>query len=140
MKKTITKYIFLFWFGGSAYVTFEVFYRNRSHWSMFILAGVIFIIVGCFNEFLNWTILTQTIIGTLFAVVSEFIFGCVLNLYYHLNIWDYSNLPGNILGQVCPQFTIIWFILVFACIIIDDIIRWKFFQEEKPEYLYKIKF
>ena len=31
------KYIYLAWFGGALYVTLEVFWRSRSHWTMFAL-------------------------------------------------------------------------------------------------------
>lgn len=41
-------------------------------------------------------------------------------------------MPGNILGQICPQFTALWFFLSALGIILDDYIRWVFFGEEKP--------
>ena len=33
------KYAFLAWFGGSFYVTLEVFWRARSHWTTFVMAA-----------------------------------------------------------------------------------------------------
>lgn len=64
----------------------------------------------------------------------EFIFGLILNVWLGLNMWDYSNMPGNILGQICPQFMVLWFFLSAIGIILDDVIRWRFFGEEKPHY------
>lgn len=64
----------------------------------------------------------------------EFIFGLILNVWLGLNMWDYSNMPGNILGQICPQFMVLWFFLSAVGIILDDVIRWRFFGEEKPHY------
>lgn len=135
MKKLL-KYCFLMWYGGSMYVTFEVFFRERSHVSMFILAGLVFIIVGLLNELWDWntSLIAQVFVGVCIATAGEFITGCIVNLSLHLNVWDYSNLPGNILGQICPQFILLWVPLILLAIILDDVIRWRFFGEEKPIY------
>lgn len=60
--------------------------------------------------------------------------GLILNVWLGLNMWDYSNMPGNILGQICPQFTLLWFFLSAFGIFLDDLIRWLLFGEEKPHY------
>lgn len=130
------KYLYLFWFGGSFYITLEVIYRGYSHWSMGLLAGLIFIIVGLLNEIWDWetSIILQVLVGTAIATIGEFLTGCIVNIWLGWNIWDYSNMPGNILGQICPLFTIIWIPIILLAIILDDVIRWKFFDEEKPRY------
>ena len=130
------KYLLLFWFGGSTYVTMEVLSRGYSHWTMFLLAGIIFIIIGLLNEIWTWdySIVKQAGIGTIIATILEFITGIIVNIILEWNIWDYSNMFGNILGQICPLFTILWFFVSIIAIITDDLIRWKFFNEEKPKY------
>lgn len=132
----LLKYIFLFWFGGSTYVTLEVLWRGYSHWTMLLLAGVVFIILGLLNEIWDWndSLIKQVFAGTIISTVLEFITGCIVNLGFGWNIWDYSNIPGNILGQICPPFTILWAIISLIAIILDDVIRWKFFGEEEPRY------
>lgn len=133
--RQIAKYAFLVWFGGSTYVTLEVFWRARSHWTMFVLAAVVFIMIGLLNEiWAKWNLLIQTLVGTGIATVLEFITGLVVNIILRWDVWDYSNLPGNIMGQICPQFMILWALIVVVAIILDDVIRWKFFDEEKPHY------
>lgn len=130
------KYLFLLWIGGSTYVTIEVLYRSRSHVSMFLLAGIIFILCGLLNEIWKWDtpLILQIFIGTILALFGEFVTGYIVNIWLNLNIWDYSNLPYNLLGQICPQFAILWIPLIFIAIILDDVVRWKFFNEEKPIY------
>ena len=130
----IVKYAFLAWFGGSFYVTLEVFWRARSHWTMFVMAAMVFIILGLLNEVWNWNIVTQTIAGTVIATIAEFITGCIVNLRLGWGVWDYSHMPGNFMGQICPQFTLLWVVIVVVAIVLDDIIRWRFFGEEKPRY------
>lgn len=136
MKQSIMKYLFLFWFGGSFYVTLETIYRARSHVSMFLLAGIVFIFLGMMNKVWGWEfpLIYQVLIGTVFATVAEFITGCIVNLWLGLNVWDYSNLPFQICGQVSLYFTLLWIPITLLAIVLDDVIRWKFFNEENPRY------
>lgn len=130
------KYLFLAWFGGSTYVTLEVLWRGYSHWTMLMLAATVFVVIGLLNEVWSWqTSLTlQVVTGTIVATVLEFVTGCVVNRWLGWAVWDYSNIPGNLLGQICPQYTAIWTILSLVAILLDDYIRWRFFGEEKPHY------
>ena len=48
------KHLFLFYFGGSTYCTIEVFVREWSHWSMFLLGGLVFVVVGSMNQLWGW--------------------------------------------------------------------------------------
>lgn len=134
--KQLGKYAFLFWFGGSFYVTLEVIWRGYSHWSMLVLAGLVFIAIGLLNEVWGWGtgLILQMVVGTVMATVGEFITGCVVNLWLGWNVWDYSELPFNFLGQICPQFIALWFPISLVAIVLDDMIRWRFFNEEKPRY------
>lgn len=132
----VGKYIFLGWFGGSTYVALEVIWRGYSHWTMLVLAALVFIIIGLLNEVWSWqsSIILQAVVGTCLATVLEFATGCVVNLLLGWNVWDYSNIPGNLLGQVCLPFTLLWLLLSLVAILLDDYIRWRFFGEEKPHY------
>lgn len=130
----VGKYAFLAWFGGSFYVSLEVFWRGRSHWSMFVLAALVFVILGLLNEVWDWNLLTQTLCGAAFATAAEFIAGCIVNLWLGMGIWDYSDMPGNLFGQVCPQYALLWVGMSVVAIVLDDVIRWRFFGEPKPKY------
>ena len=55
----------------------------------------------------------------------EFIAGTILNIVLGLNVWDYSNLPLNILGQICLPFSIIWYFLSIIGICLDDFLEKK---------------
>lgn len=130
------KYLFLGWFGGSTYVTVEVLWRGYSHWTMLVLAAVVFIIVGLLNEVWSWqtSLALQVAAGMALATALEFITGCIVNLWLGWDVWDYSDMPGNLMGQICPQYTLLWAALVLVAILLDDYIRWRFFEEEKPHY------
>lgn len=132
----LVKYAFLAWFGGSTYCALEVIWRGYSHWTMLVLAAVVFIAIGAMNEVWSWqtSLALQVAAGTALATELEFITGCIVNLRLGWDVWDYSDMPGNLMGQICPQYTLLWAALVLVAIILDDYIRWRFFGEEKPHY------
>lgn len=138
---TIFKYLLLWEIGGCVYYSIEVLWRGHSHPSMFILGGICLICVGLINEVLPWDIYfeLQVIIGDCIVLLLEFITGCIVNIGLGLNVWDYSNMWGNILGQVCPLFAILWLPVIAAAIFLDDWIRWQYLGEEKPRYKFYFK-
>ena len=122
--------------GGTAYVCIELIWRGHSDISMAVLGAISFVLIGNINESLPWELpfWIQCLIGTGMIVVLEFVSGCILNLWLHLGIWDYSNMPLNLLGQICLPFTIGWFFLSAVAIVLDDYLRYFLFGEEKPRY------
>ena len=88
--------------GGVLYVLIELAWRGWSHWTMFILGGICFIYLGLINEILSWNtpLWQQILIGTAGITALEFLTGCIVNLWLGWGIWDYSGMPGNILGQI----------------------------------------
>ncbi len=44
-------------------------------------------------------------------VLLEFIGGLIFVKGFKVRLWDYTNLKGNILGIICPEFSLIWFIV-----------------------------
>lgn len=135
-KKTILKYFILGWFGGSTYCSLEVIFRGRSHWSMVALAFILFLLIGELNEVFPWetSLAKQGIIGACMVTVLEFITGCIVNIWLGWDVWDYSNMPLNILGQVCLPFSLLWILLSIVCIIVDDYLRYLMFNERIPHY------
>ncbi len=140
MKNTL-KMGCLFLIGGAIYVLIELVYRGYSHWTMFLLGGLCFVLIGGVNEYIPWEmpLWLQAGIGAVIITALEFICGCIVNLALGWNVWDYSNTPLNILGQVCLPFAIIWFVIAHFGIVLDDYLRYWLFKEEKPHYTYKFK-
>lgn len=134
--RIISKYILLFLIGGLLYGCVEVLFRGRTHISMLIVGGIDFILIGLLNEIISWDVATtsQMILSTLIIDLSELISGIYLNIYLGLNVWDYSDLPYNFLGQVSLEFSVIWFFFSLIPITLDDYLRYKYLGEEKPHY------
>lgn len=134
--KQIIKQLILFIIGGAIYILIELLYRGRTHWSMFVLGGICFIYAGIQNEYETWDkpLVIQAIKAAVFITAAEFITGCIVNLWLGWGVWDYSNTPCNILGQVCLLFSILWVFLGTVAIVVDDYLRYWLFNEEKPHY------
>lgn len=126
----------LFLIGAAAYSLVEILWRGYTYFSMAVLGGTLFVFLGGINEYIPWDIslILQGTVGAISVTVAEFIAGVILNLWLGLGIWDYSNLPLNILGQVCPQFSAAWFILSIVAIVFDDFLRYWLWDEKCPKY------
>lgn len=134
--KNIIKYLILGIIGGFTYVLIELLYRGHSHWSMFLVSAFAFISIGLINEFIRWDmeLWKQMLIGSGIVTILEFVSGYILNIKLDWHIWDYSNVPFNILGQICLPFSIVWFFISLIAIVADDYLRYWLFDEEKPHY------
>lgn len=130
------KYILLFLIGGFAYGAIENLTRGYSHISMFIAGGICFILIGELNERVSWdfSLVSQMAISAVIITLIEFITGLIVNVWLKLDVWDYSDLPYNIMGQVCLLFTNIWFFISLFAIFLDDYLRYYLMGEEKPRY------
>lgn len=136
MKK-ILKIFILFIVGGISYLLIELAYRGHTHWSMLIVGGICFVLLGAQNEIYTWNmpLIWQCVIGALIVTAVEFVAGCIINMWLGWNVWDYSNLPFNLQGQICLLFSGLWVLLSVPAIILDDYLRYWFFGEEKPKYI-----
>ena len=55
--------------------------------------------------------LLQCLCGALLITALEFTVGVADNLVMGWNVWDYSDMPLNLYGQICLPFTGLWFLL-----------------------------
>lgn len=130
------KPLVLFSVGGTIYIMIEMLWRGYSHWSMLIVGGLCFVMIGLINEYYSYDIplIWQMMIGACIVTVVEFVNGCIINLWLGLNVWDYSDMPFNIWGQVCLPYMVLWSLLSGVAIILDDYLRYWWFGEEYPHY------
>jgi len=133
MKRILTLWAAL----GVIYVALEVIFRGYSHPSMFIVGGLCGVLVGAINQyprFYKAPIFLQSIVGAVIVLLVEFVSGCVLNLWLGLGVWDYSGMAGNLLGQVCPAFGLLWFLIMPLAIWAEDTGRWMIWLYESAVY------
>lgn len=109
-------------FGGFVYMGVELLWRGHTHWTMGVLGGICFVLIGLLDEVQEHPpILKQMFQGAVIVTALEFVFGLILNVWLKLGIWDYSNLPFNIMGQICLQFFVAWFFLSYLAIKLENL-------------------
>lgn len=131
----LCKQLILFAVGGGVYCGLEQIFRGRTHWTMFIVGGLCFIFCGLLNERREDAPLwQQMLLGSVIITTIEFISGCIVNLALGWNVWDYSNIPFNVLGQICLPFSLLWCLVALVAIFLDDFVRYLLFKEKFPHY------
>ncbi len=133
----------LLWFwGGTVYFLLEVAYKTATgrpemiSWTMLALAVLLTIPVERCGEQLPWAVplWLQALACAALVTAVELAAGLILNIWLGLGVWDYSDLPGNFMGQICPQFAAIWFGLCLVFIPAFDWMRWSVEGGERPKY------
>ncbi len=126
MKRKINCDLALFSIGGLGYALIEILWRKYTHWTMMITGGICFVILyRIFSKLVNISLWKKCFIGSGLITVIEFISGCIINIWLKLNVWDYSSIPINIYGQICPLYSILWGLLTIPIVFICNIINRK---------------
>lgn len=99
------KQILLFYLGGMAYAALELFWRGRTHGSMFLLGGACFAALGQLKR-LRLPLPLLAPIGSAIITAGELATGLLVNRSYA--VWDYRSMPVNFQGQICLSFSLLW--------------------------------
>ena len=101
----ILKTCLLFYTGGTAYMMLEFLWRGHSHYSMFLLGGSCFLLLGQLRK-LRLPLPLLVILGALGITALELLTGLWVNRNY--TVWDYRQLPYNFLGHICLNYSLLW--------------------------------
>lgn len=105
-------------------------------WTMLLVAVIICIPVERCGDNFPWEtpLIAQAIACGVLATVTEFFAGCVINIMLGMNVWDYSNMPLNLMGQICLQFSVLWCVLCLVFIQVFDWLRYAVAGGDRPKY------
>ena len=101
--------------GAFGYGGLELLWRGRTHWTMLLLGGFCFLLVYLINTEMHAALWQKWLLSAAVITTLEFLCGCLINLRLGWNVWDYSGMRGNLLGQICPQFFVLWLLLSIPC-------------------------
>lgn len=134
--KRVSEYLVLWTLGGTIYYTFEMAFRGFSHWSMFLLGGVCLVFFAQQGLWVKWQdpLWLQVLRCTLFVTAGEFITGIIVNKWMGWKVWDYSDQPLQLLGQICIPFAILFSGLCVAGIFISGYLLHWFYGEASPHF------
>lgn len=122
----LSQYFFSFLMGYFIYSMIEIINRGYTHWTMSLTGGFILALLYSLNGRNGMTLLKSCFIGAFCITAAEFAVGIFDNVIMHWNVWDYSDMPYNFMGQICPLFSFYWFILCIPAYFLCRLIRRRF--------------
>ena len=116
------EFLIVYTLGGCLYACIELLWRGWTHWTMVLCGGLCFLIMYIISSF-ELSLWRKCILSAAAINLVEFLTGCLVNLHLKWQVWDYSDLPYNILGQICPQFLLLWLMLSLPGLLMCSVLR-----------------
>ena len=115
----------IFLTGSCAYPTLEMIWRGHTHYSMAIAGEICLYLIDkiCCGRLKSRSIGCKCLAGAGIITGVELFTGLVVNNLLHFNVWDYSDVPFNLLGQVCLPYTVLWAALSLPAMALCELCR-----------------
>mgnify|MGYP000845334115 CR=1 FL=1 len=135
-QDTVLEHLGMWLVGGGLYCLLEVAWRGWTHWTMFLAGGTLFLLIGleCGKQQDGRSLLGRAVLAGMTITGGEFLTGCIVNLWLHMNVWDYSDQPYNLLGQISLPASLGWCAVGMLAVLLYDLLDWYLFGEERPCY------
>lgn len=129
----LSQFTFAFLMGFFIYSLIEIVCRGFTHWTMSLTGGLVLALLYAVNSRRTTTLIRSCFAGSLIITALEFAVGVFDNLIMDWNVWDYSDMPLNLLGQICLPFTGLWFALCIPAYFLCRFIRSRFSSSHSHE-------
>lgn len=106
-----TRLLPLFLIGGAGYGIIEIIWRGYTHWTMLITGGVCFLLLYGVNRRFCVPRWQKWIMGGAVITTVEFVCGGIINVLLGWNVWSYSGVRINLMGQICLPYSLLWTVL-----------------------------
>lgn len=124
----ILEFAFIFIFGAIGYGSIEMLWRGHTHWTMLLLGGVCLYLIYLIATRMHDILWKKLVMCSLVVTALEFCVGCIVNLQLGWEVWDYSTMPFNLMGQICPAFSVMWLLLSLPCLYACRFIHYFIFE------------
>ena len=124
----------LFLLGSILYPALELLWRGYTCPLMMVVGGLGFLLISGLNRRHTGSLFGLSLLGGTGITALEFCSGLCLNRWLGLKIWDYSDLPLNLLGQVCLPFWGLWCLLAAGAAVAEGYLRCWLFTGERPRH------
>jgi uncharacterized membrane protein len=111
----LLKLSFVYLLGALGYGGVELLWRGHTHWTMLLLGGAGFLCVFLIAVRTALPRAARWLLCAAAITALEFFCGLLVNRRLGWAVWDYSGIPGNLLGQVCPRYALFWLLLSIPC-------------------------
>ena len=118
--------LFVFLAGACGDGLIEMLWRGYTHWTMELVGGLCFLILYyVFDYIAEKPFIIKCLAGSVIITAVELISGIIINIVFSLDVWDYSDMPYNFLGQVCLFYSVMWFFLSGIIVYFVNLIKEK---------------
>lgn len=110
--------------GSIGYRFIEILWRGHTHWTMGIVGGICMVCIYSIEQKLKkYNLAVRALFSCLCITAVEFISGLFINKVFRMNVWNYSSLPLNLMGQVCLLYSAFWYLLCIPAHLLCKIIK-----------------
>ena len=110
-------------FGAIGYGSLETLWRGYTHWTMIVTGGFCCCLIHLIATRMREALWKKWILCMAVVTTVEFVVGCMVNIRLGWNVWDYSGLLFNLMGQICPLFSFFWFLLSIPCVYVSRLLK-----------------
>lgn len=102
----------VFLLGALGYPFVEILWRGYTHPTMALAGGICAVLLFRVNRSLSRGALWLRLLASGATItLIELIFGVIFNLGFGMEVWDYSDVPFDLLGQICLPYFCLWCLL-----------------------------
>ena len=94
--------------GAAGYGALELLWRGWTHWTMLAMGGLCLCVMYVLANDTKLPRWQMWVLSAVFITTAEFVSGGIVNIALGWRVWDYTAVPGNLLGQICPQYCLLW--------------------------------
>lgn len=103
--------VFSFTYGFCLYPFLEILWRGYTHVTMCFAGGICSCLIFFIMKSSKKSIWLKSFYCAVGITIVELIFGIIFNIIFKMDVWDYSDEPLNLLGQICLSYFFIWYFL-----------------------------
>ena len=107
---SVMETLLIYILGAGLYGLIEIIWRGWTHWTMLLCGGACFTCMYVISA-AAIPLWAKCLISAAVITAVEFCTGFLVNIIFGWHVWDYSDRPLNIMGQVCPLFSFFWLLL-----------------------------
>lgn len=123
-EKQAVTYAVVYCVGMAGYSALEILWRGYTHWTMALTGGACLTLLFRLDaKTPHWPLLARCAAGCGIITGMEFLVGCAVNIGLGWHVWDYSQMPLQLLGQVCLVFSALWFLLCIPLMAAASLLR-----------------
>lgn len=124
----------IYLFGAIGYGSLETMWRGYTHWTMLLAGGVCCCLMHLIATRMHERLWKKWIMCAFAITAVEFVTGCIVNLRLGWQVWDYSSMRANLMGQICPMFSLIWLLLSIPCVSVMQLLKKYVFVSKKHRH------